>query len=317
MYLRRIARNVDPTSETTSERLPSGNIFALGYLVTGTTDTGETLDPDDLTAGGAVVTRRDISVHRAELGPLYRFADDLAGAQQTVTPTAGDTTLLVLQPFAAPFAPRNALSIANPNRTNLTVHWDNATLGTRFAGTPNAEVFAVMAPTYSESYVLRATENTLSFNGAGSDSLEYNQSNVFYVELRDPSNVVANITAYRTIQGTQEDVKVRANPDLIRADHDFVSDREAVSDEIPVNLMSGLSPADALSSTAELLVETSGAGDITATAYYVENAGEERFQSREQAINRLREAVEGSNLVAAAAGANGNGNGSSNNQNGG
>lgn len=186
---------VDPTEDQLEvDSLTTGKrLLGLAYLLEGTTDAGETVDPSDL--GRFVADVYGDQRYNTPLGFWNAWPRIHAGSVAQQTPQAGDTALGGFIPSWVPGAGVQTLPIRQQRDYDGEFQLDTDTLSTRFG--PNDARF-VVAPVYADrvpsQYVPQYKRSRLQFTSATSLDEDFSQGNYPAIWLREAAgNVNADI----------------------------------------------------------------------------------------------------------------------------
>jgi len=254
---------VDPTSEDIDETLDAGRYWSLWGILTGETDTGESVGLDDI-ADHVIVERNGTQIMNMPAGDLHRIMDEWKGTVENTAPTADDTRIVIPIPFWYPEEEANALNVQTDQELSVQIQFNQSTLSTRFgSNAASFELRRYLLSSTPENYVPFWKRSTLSLaSGDTGKRDEFTDRGIVRLFLDDASSVV-------TRAQVEFDDRVLVN----NADLDSVNDlanllnrvESSPDDLVEVNPFQGPDGQGASRQTASVTVDASGAGNLVTT----------------------------------------------------
>jgi hypothetical protein len=233
----------------------------LGLLCSIETTATSQLALDDL--GQISIERNGRSLHPNIPVEYYHLWNRENGhvVEQTL-PSSGATRVVFFIPFAYPEAPQNVLHVRSTQEVRFEATPDSSTLSSNTSAATDLRIKKVTADAVQEMYELRMRRSTLSFDGAGRDVEQFNESNIVRLVYEDPSDVISSLQIDRNGKKLASSVDDDEINDL---DVYFNKPHQEDTALKVVNPLQGPGAQGYQSSSMQYEAEVSGAGDIITT----------------------------------------------------
>lgn len=258
--------------------VPIGRYQGYKIVVKGTTDTGQTLAPEDI---GRVRLERDGVQKQSETFEFYYDYSDIKGGYPTATlPTAGASRIVAYIPVG--YVSPNSMDVLSADEVKVFLEFNSSTLSTRFGANPATwEFVGLEAEEVPETYGINIFEHDVQASGATRKVFSIDHSNIACLFVKDPSDVLKSILV-------RIDKKTATN----NIDFENLLDDTAIENNIE---SSGLdvvelkyvanSVEEAVNGSTEVELEFSGAGTIEITGIKIEYLDAQTLASN---VNRIR-----------------------------
>lgn len=258
--------------------VPIGRYQGYKLVIKGTTDTGQTLAPEDI---GRLRMERNGQQKMSETFEFFHDYSDIKGGYPTATlPTAGASRIVAYIP--ASYVSPNSMDVLASDELKFFLEFNNTTLSTRFgANEASWEFVGLEAEEVPEAYELNLFEHDVQASGATRKVFTIDHSNIACLFVKDPDDVLESILV-------RIDKKTATN----NIDFENLLDDTAIENNIEA---SGLdlvelkyianSIEEAVNGSTEVEIEFTGAGTVEITGLKVEYLSSDRLASN---VNRVR-----------------------------
>jgi hypothetical protein len=213
----------NPLTDDLEDSVPTGK-NVLGFFLTykGETDTDEALNTADL--GTLQLDLFEEQRYNVPLGFFHWWTRIHEGAIERTVPTAGTTRLSLFVPLYYAGEP-NAIPTRTPRDVQYSVQHNTSALDTAFnqsSTTPSVTLRAAYGADVPFRYIPVFKRSRLPFTGADVDDVEFDESNIPHVYIREAENNVNSQIIDRA------DITVDGSNTSRRIDDDEIQDGSVV-----------------------------------------------------------------------------------------